>query len=105
MSTAMAMYSVPAGNYMIWGELELTDPSSTSNIGTCVIRVSRSDVPGARDETYLPGTAAGVGNVSIATATTLTGGGSVVEIDCDSNDNTVSALNANLSLIPTDVLN
>jgi hypothetical protein len=47
----------------------------------------------------------GSGEVTITSAVTLTGGGSTVEVVCDSADSTTQAGNANLSLLKIDALN
>jgi hypothetical protein len=100
LSKVVAMYSVAPGTYMIWAQANLNDGLNDAN-GGCDVKVNGTTVPGSATDSHIQ---TGVDNLTLVTAATLTGGGSVVELDCASSDNTTTA-NGNLALVALDALN
>lgn len=101
-SQVVGMYSVAPGNYMIWGEADLFDSSLGTGAAECAIKVNGTQLTDAYAEFEIVN---GESDVSIATAATLTGSGSLVEMVCDTANSTTVADRANLTLIPVDALN
>lgn len=99
-SSAGSISSVPAGSYMISAQVEFDDVLNEPGDG-CRIAVNGSVLANSIDQTNLK---SGLGNVTLIYATTLSGAGSTVEVDCTSSDNT-GFTNMNLSLVAVDALN
>ncbi len=99
-SKVVAMYSVAPGTYMVWGQVSLEDGTSEP-FGGCDVEVNGSAVASSNTAWQAKD---GLANLTIVSAATLTGSGSVVEVDCDSSDNTTKA-SANLALIALNALN
>jgi hypothetical protein len=99
-SNVGSITSLPAGTYMITGQVRLDDNLNEPS-GTCHLSVN-----GAFQQTTSTAIELkdGTGNMTIVSAATLTGGGSSVEVDCTIGDNTTVA-NVNLALVSVDALN
>jgi len=92
---------VPDGTYMIWAQVELSDGLNEPDT-TCKVEVNGSDLTNALAQSTLK---SGLGNFTIVSATTLSGGGSTVEVDCTASDNTTVAQVVNLALVAVNALN
>lgn len=90
---------LPSGNYMISTEVQLG--ANSEPIVECEILVNGSVVPNTMTGMILK---SGAGVLPIVSAATLSGGGSTLEVDCNSTDSNTFA-NGNLSLIAVDALN
>jgi hypothetical protein len=92
--------ALPAGTYMIWAQVEVLDGASEPD-GNCSLSVNGTVQASTVTPFELKN---GDANLTIVSAATLTGGGSTVEVDCTSTDNTTTA-NVNLALVAVDALN
>lgn len=86
--------SVPDGKYMIWVQISFVDTFNEPNV-TCKIETNGVALPSAVAQTNLK---SGETVMPIVSAATLAGGGSTVEVDCTSSDNSAAA-SVNLSLV------
>ena len=93
--------SVPAGIFMVWGQVALGDAGNLDADVICRVDVNGSVVTGTTTHVELKG---GEGNLTIVSAATLSSGGSSVELECTSGDTTTVA-DSNLALVPVDALN
>ena len=101
-SNVGSIASVPAGTYMITGQVNLHDLNSSNEpAGFCHVSVNGvvQTTTSARIELK-----DGTGNMTLVSAATLTGGGSSVEVDCTLGDSDTVA-NVNLALVSADALN
>ncbi len=100
-STVVALHSVPDGTYQLWSAVNFNDnPNEPSVI--CEADVNGVVVPFSSSATILK---SGFGELTLVSAVTTSGGGSTVEVVCQSGDNTTLTGNANVSLVKLDALN
>jgi hypothetical protein len=99
-SNAEAMHQVADGKYMITAQV-LFEDSLNEPFARCDIEVNGSALPNTSTASQLK---TGIGNMTIVSAATLSGGGSTVEVDCSSQDTTTVA-SVNLALITVDAVN
>lgn len=100
-SSIVSVNSLPAGSYMLWSTVNFADSLNEPDV-SCHVNVNGTIVPSSPVVLTLK---SGDGEITTVTAVTASGGGSTVEVDCNSADNTTSASHANLSLIKLDALN
>jgi len=97
----VALHSVPDGTYQLWAAVPFLDlPNEPAVI--CEADVNGVVVPFSSAGDILK---VGVGEITLVSAVTTSGGGSTVEVVCQSGDNTTTTGNANLSLVKLDTLN
>jgi hypothetical protein len=99
-SQVALLSSVPAGIYMVWGQVHLGDAVNTAGSAWCRIAVNGTKLAGSETQGEYPQNTL---NLSIASAATLTGAGSSVEVDCRGNGTELA--DVNLTLIRVDALN
>jgi hypothetical protein len=99
-SSVGSISSVPAGSYMIFASVLLDDGLNEPG-DSCRIAVNGSVLANSEEHVNLKG---GLGNETLVFATSVTGAGNTIEVDCTSSDNTGFA-NMNLSLLAVDALN
>jgi hypothetical protein len=99
-SSVGSISSLPAGAYMIWAEVQLSD-GLNEPLDACRIAVNGIPVSSRNEVINLK---SGLGDLTLVSAATLSGGGSSVEADCTSSDNSGTA-DLNLSLVAVDALN
>jgi hypothetical protein len=99
-TSVVGVPSVPDGSYVITGTVNLLDGLDEPFIN-CWLYVNGTKIP----ETFsATGLKSGEAEVPIVYATTLSGGGTLVEIKCDSSDTTTVA-DANLALVAVNAIN
>ena len=99
-SSVGSIHGLPAGTYMITAEVNLLDGLDEPSVD-CRLSINGTK---QQSSTTLLAVKSGWGDLTIVSATTLTGGGSTVEVECNSSDSTTTA-NVNLALVLVDALN
>ena len=99
-STVATIANVPAGAYLVWGQVRMASTSDDS--GVCSIAVNGSEDVSSR--TFYR-TTQSVGNLTIVTPETLTGGGSTVGVMCKNFDSGSDSADVHLALVTIDALN
>jgi hypothetical protein len=99
-STVGSLNQVPDGNYAVTAQVYLDD--GTNEVGAaCRLSVDGSTVPNTLTPAELK---TGEANLTIVSAIALTGGGSSVEVQCNTEDSSAVA-NVNLLLVSVDTIN
>ncbi len=99
-STVATIANVPAGTYLVWGQVRLA--SSSDDSGKCQIAVNGS---ADSSSTTFYKINSSIGNLTIVTPETLTGGGSTVGVVCSNFDSGTDSADVHLALVTVDALN
>jgi hypothetical protein len=99
-AAVIAIYGLPTGTYMVWASIQDDDGGSSSSFG-CYIAVNGTAIADTQMGTFINS----AGSLAVTSATTITSGGSAIEVDCSASDSTSIAVEANLTLIQVDALN
>lgn len=102
-SNIVSISGLGAGNYVLSGQIYLGSPSGP--YVNCWAALNGSRLNNTFVDITLVGGLSGSGEAVMVTAVTITGTSNTVELDCQSQDNTTQATNANLTLIQVDALN
>jgi hypothetical protein len=100
-STILSLYSVPDGSYMLSANLPISDHLNEPFV-SCRVVLNGVDQDSTATQIELKN---GLGEITLVSAVTLTGGGTTVQVSCNSADATGQVGNANLSLLKVDALN
>jgi hypothetical protein len=100
-STILSLYSVPDGSYMLSANVPITDQGNEPFV-SCRVVINGVDQDSSAVQIALKN---GIGEITLVSAVTVTGGGTTVQVSCNSIDATSSTGNANLSLLKVDALN
>jgi hypothetical protein len=99
-TTVVTMPSVPDGSYVITGLTKFDDGLDEPFVD-CWLYVNGAKIQETFGEIQLK---SGLGELPVVFATTLTGGGSFIELKCGSSDSTTTA-DANLALVAVNAIN
>lgn len=100
-TTVVSVPSVPDGTYLMTGVVTMADGLDEPFV-SCWLYANGSQIKSSYTQSQLK---SGEAEVPLLFATALSGGGSFVEIKCESSDSTTVAYDANLALVAVDALN